>query len=110
MPDRVSAELAAIREREQAATPGPSWFDGAEAMWIEYWPNAADVAFIVAARSDVPRLLAVVEAVRAIHRPDGEMCVDAIWCVCCGVETDWPCPTIAAITRALTGEDKADGR
>ncbi len=102
-PDSAAAYLAEVREREQAATPGPWWSDEDELMWrlhgvhaiipaqmgglipeqvmnhqiakapksgtpyAEYWPNAADDAFIVAARSDVPRLAAAVEAVLAVH-------------------------------------------
>ena len=36
--------------------------------YAEYWPNDADAAFIVAARTDVPRLLALAEAVAALCR------------------------------------------
>ena len=101
-PDPVAATLAEIREREQAATAGPWWFDEDELMWrlhgvhavipeqmdglipeqvmnhqilkapksgtryAEYWPGAADAAFITNARTDVPRLAAALEAVLAL--------------------------------------------
>jgi hypothetical protein len=108
-PGKVAAELAAIRDREQAATPGPWWFDEDDEVWrlhgvraripawqvpgsgalipeqivnaqilkapksgtpyAEYWPGEADAAFIVAARSDVPRLVAAVEAALKPHQP-----------------------------------------
>lgn len=94
--DRITAELAAIRERERAATRGPWRLEpntGAGRVWVqigarpheadceplfrvrtlrptfrpedqqrEYRQRGADAAFIVAARSDIPRLLAAVEA------------------------------------------------
>lgn len=125
-PDKLSAELDAIREREQAATPGPWWSDEDELMWrlhgvrgytpampdlgiapqvinrqilkapksgtpyAEYWPNEADAAFIVAARSDVPRLLAALRLTldlyaRYVTRED-----------------------YAAIMAALTGKETGD--
>lgn len=135
--DRLTAELAAIREREQAATTGP-WqletdrdeeygeeFPYAIIMPVSHTERPAGVPFrewdfrysamaemtmataefLVEARTAVPRLLAAVEAVLAIHRPGFEMCVDALWCQHCGVQSDWPCPTVQAITRALTGAD-----
>lgn len=97
-PDPLAARLTEIREREQAATTGPWWFDEDELTWrlhgvhamipaqmdglipeqvmnhqilkapktgtpyAEYWPNEADAAFIVAARTDVPRLVKALEA------------------------------------------------
>lgn len=36
--------------------------------YAEYWPNEADAAFIVHARTDVPRLLAAVEAALEVAR------------------------------------------
>jgi hypothetical protein len=108
--DPLATELAAMQEREQAATPGPWWFGEDDLMWrlhgvhatipaqcfpgsdevmfpeqvinhqilkapkkgttyAEYWPGEADAAFIVAARSDVPRLVAAVVAILAQHQP-----------------------------------------
>jgi hypothetical protein len=75
----LAAALAAIRERERLSR------EQGHLRSLE----------------DIQRLLKAVEAVRAIHRPDGEMCVDAIWCACCGIEIDWPCPTLAAVEREL---------
>lgn len=46
--------------------------------YAEYWPSEADAAFIVAARSAVPRLLAAVEAVRDLHRPGPIVLVGAV--------------------------------
>ena len=98
-PDPVAAELAAIRERADAAARGP-WelfenhgIDHADEGWSKVYvtgefgqpvavayetgllePDDAteNAAFIVAARSDVPRLLAAVEAVlRLTQRDDG---------------------------------------
>lgn len=86
--------------------------------YAEYWPDAADDAFITSARSDVPRLLAAVEAVIALHTwddigmfgsrevPRCEVCISdrsdypETW------EGDlWPCPTLRAIAKALGVED-----
>jgi hypothetical protein len=90
--DRLTAELAAIKERGQAATPSPWGAGEDENSWrlsgdldtgfrppclIEaakysaygpsYWPNEADAAFIVAARTDVPRLAAALEKALELH-------------------------------------------
>lgn len=149
--DRLTAELAAIKARADAATRGPWWFDeddevfrlhGVHAIippvmdgfpeqvlnhqilkapkqgtpYAEYWPGEADAAFIVAARADVPRLLAAVDALIELHRPIDRGRVMA----CCeGCEAvngefhggcchEWPCPTYEAILAALTGK-AADG-
>jgi hypothetical protein len=37
--------------------------------YAEYWPNDADAAFIIAARTDVPRLLKALEAALGFHQP-----------------------------------------
>lgn len=100
--DKPLAELAEIKARADAATPGPWWFDESDLVWrlhgvhavlppfmegfpeqvvnhqilkapktgttyAEYWPNEADAAFIVNARTDVPRLLAAVDAPLKLH-------------------------------------------
>jgi hypothetical protein len=54
--------LAQVREREQAATPGP-WRCRPDVAERE-----EDAAFITAARADVPRLLAAIEAVLEHHQ------------------------------------------
>lgn len=58
----------------------------------------ADAAFIAAARDDVPRLVATLRAVLALH----------VECTCCTPPTcnectslTYPCATVAAITAAL---------
>jgi hypothetical protein len=151
-PDNVAADLAAIRSREQAATPGPWWFGEDDLMWrlhgvhatipaqcfpgsdevmfpeqvinhqilkapkkgttyTEYWPGEADAAFIVAARSDVPRLLAAVEAVLALHHPEDRGRVLPCCAFCCTEDecVAWTeCPEREAISRALLGEDTPD--
>lgn len=85
--DALSAELAAIRATTAAATEGPWRAEpntGAGRVWVQigrsrhdadceplfrvrggpsYEQREADAAFIVAARSGVPRLLTAVEAV-----------------------------------------------
>ena len=77
------------------------------------WPPvAADAEFIAHAREDLPRLLAAVRAVEAVHEPIDALNVriNRIQKVCTGCGTDdgnwqvWPCPTIRAITEALEGE------
>lgn len=67
-----------------------------------------DAKFIAAARTDVPRLVDALEKVLNLHfkaqpipaaygtQEGGD------YCVTCA--EDWPCATVAAITRALEGE------
>lgn len=64
-----------------------------------------DAEFIAAARTDVPRLLAAVEAVLALHRPS--VVAGCVGCYEIGaLPQPYPCPTVTAITHALTpGED-----
>lgn len=78
--------------------------------------GGADAEFIAAARTDIPKLLAALDAITALHQP-----IDAVMytgksqhhkvqvCTGCGQDDgNWnryPCPTIAAITTAL-GEDQ----
>lgn len=139
--DPLAARLAAIREREQAATQGPWWSDQDERVYrlhgvhatippqmfpgtdevmipehvmnhqilkapkqgtsyAEYWPGEADDAFITHARSDVPRLVAAVEAVLELHVPVSD---DPGFCGECG--HSFPCWTRRKIERELTGEE-----
>lgn len=74
-------------------------------------PNAqANAEFIAAARTDIPRLLAALDGVLAVHKVDENgLCPtcteqegegdDKYWVAC-----DYPCPTVAAVTTALEGE------
>jgi hypothetical protein len=75
--DDVAALLAGWREAEQAATPAP-WVVygiGDDEIWSEEpWDHVAetmgnlpDAAFIVTARTAMPRLVAAVEAVLELH-------------------------------------------
>ena len=58
---------------------------------------------------DLRKALGALRAVLELHRPEGEMGVDALWCSECvrydGGMALWPCPTVQAITRELLGED-----
>lgn len=95
-------DLDAIQARADAASPGPwkaeeypDWiYDctgdqvGVKTMWSE-----ADVAFVVAARTDVPALLAVIGAIRQIHVT--VLVRDEPWCNTC--ECWAPCSTIQAV-------------
>lgn len=67
------------------------------------------------ARNDVPRILDALDAVMALHVPYPEGCEwpgvpgECSGCrteedMCCGDHT-WPCPTVAAITKALEGKN-----
>jgi hypothetical protein len=58
-----------------------------------------DAYFIAAARSDVPRLVAAVEAVLDLHRPYGGEDSEDDYCDMDGSE--WPCTVVRAITAAL---------
>ena len=112
--------LNEIEARANAATEGP-WeasMDRVEHTGDSQYAVAYDVAreedaeFIAHARTDLPRLLAAVRAVEAVHEPIDALNVriNRIQKVCTGCGTDdgnwqvWPCPTIRAITEALEGE------
>ena len=63
-----------------------------------------DATFIAATRTDVPRLVAAVEAVLAVHSPlitdRGWVCAE---CAQCLDDATPECPTVRAITAALDG-------
>ena len=64
-----------------------------------------DRAFIAAARTDVPALVAALRAVLALHE-GRDLFGDCSRIVCLGCETvatftEWPCKTVHAITAAL---------
>uniref|UniRef100_UPI003F4944A2 hypothetical protein n=1 Tax=Arthrobacter silvisoli TaxID=2291022 RepID=UPI003F4944A2 len=66
--------LAPIRERLAAATPGPWHFDTDADDYLmspagEVPPSLANGEFIAHAREDVPRLLAALDGVLALHQP-----------------------------------------
>lgn len=84
--DRLSAELATIRER--AAGPFYKFRD------------------IDASQADVPRLIAALEtALEALGRHQHAI-TDSRGTICAGCLSDWPCSTIAVITAALTGTEQ----
>ena len=121
--------LAERRRIEQAATDGPwmSEWDTSDEWWtIHGQPNptkgdermvcpevatlqhsedwTADVDFITDTRASLPKALDALEAVLALHPWE---CLE-----CEGIDLDasprcghcyepWPCPTVAAITKAL---------
>ena len=85
--------------------------DGGTLAYVQ--PLEADAEFIAHARTDVPWLLEqvelrdkVLEAVLEMHKrqlsPDGDFCTE-----CFPDYWDWPCPTVATITRALEGGNHA---
>lgn len=120
--------LDEIQARADATTEGP-WeavdaFDENGEDWLYseikhtyradgiVWPNQilgtvdldeADAVFIAHAREDVPRLVAALRAVEAVHVPE-ECCGDAdcrglVGCLNC--HEYWPCETVTAIREAL---------
>ena len=111
--------IADRRELLDAATEGP-WFQGREGRRYEsdrdvyserepehegshdiatYVWSAGDAALIADARTAMPRALDALEAVLEQHQlhevPGGQR-----WCLHCG--GDWPCPTVDAVTEALS--------
>ena len=94
MPD-LTAALDEIRNRHESLS-----------LPFGYLPQS-----IMLSQADVPRLLAAVDAVLALHKPAGETGVDELWCTEWpghGPIVMWPCPTYLAISRALTGEENPD--
>ena len=110
MTDRpdLAGWIAERRELLDAATEGP-WYDmegidweasvGGGGLEVADTGEASDAALIADARTSLPRALDALEAVLAPHQlhevPGGQR-----WCLHCG--GDWPCPTVAAITEALS--------
>ena len=113
----IETRLAEIRARVENATEGP-WsvyrgdrigtyvtrpdLAGVAREWSLTWSDA-DAEFIAASRTDLPALLAAVEAVMALHKrltfPDDGI-GEPTACGHCDNET-WPCPTIRALAAAL---------
>lgn len=74
----------------------------------EYLTRGDDATFIAQAREDVPKLVAALRAVEAVHprtceqsgrRDCGDAACPVLVCGPCG--DSWPCQTIAAIREAL---------
>lgn len=115
----MTSRLDAIKARAEAATGGP-WrvqLDGFDyGPWDEvYVDNArgecpctpcgvSNAEFIAQSRTDVPALVAAVEAVLELHQP---YITRSAWQTCneCWnsgtAEIVYPCPTVAAIRTAL---------
>jgi hypothetical protein len=110
-------QLAAIEARAQAATEGPWEMDegsyhvyrGEDMICADLYTEP-DAAFIAAARTDVPALLALVreqqaklDRVRDTHKPfthHFQSPPAGSIEVCHSCRESYPCPTIAAITAA----------
>ena len=99
-PDPVAAWLAEARAR----------FSNTNYAIATESPRMLSVA--MASTSDVPRLLAAVEAALRFHAP--EEAADGTWfCVFCscaeGDEVEVPCLEVQAISAALLGKEDHDG-
>lgn len=122
---RVTGRLDVIEARVNAATEGPweayRYQHGGARIVVEGDPggrhraliadvyHAGDREFLLAARTDVPALVAAIRGVLKVHEPmwagAGYQCVecDAL------LDDDRPdCPTVAAITAALTEDPWAN--
>lgn len=123
--DKLTAALAEFRERQEKR--------------VDFSRHIEATFVREAAETDVRRLLAVLDAVLKLHHPEGwiewehacvahadarnhmqmppEDCPDCRFIegtgcgaeACLGGGAAWPCPTVQAITRELTGEGD-DGR
>ena len=133
--DTVTAKLAEWEALAEGATEGPWTFEpagerslcGEPQCCSEYWDNRiwgngavlteshrlseADAAFIAAARTAMPALIAAVKDVRAMHVSSSESRgvgrVDpetGEWGAYCDHDGEWwPCPTEQALTKWIGG-------
>ena len=135
----IETRLAKIRARAEAATEGPWMVNGPGEEWAaissgphavihaytvhdgdcpgcECGDGAAEVAltiedaeFIAASRTDLPTLLAAVEAVIVLHRltsvSEDYYDQSVMRDVCAECDQYWPCNTLNAITDALDAQD-----
>ena len=118
----IESRLAETRAREEAATEGP-WtaeYSGEqgncvlppgsqstrEAVAVTRLLSAqADAEFIAASRTDLPALLAAVEAVMELHAADEDGdCAECIRRAQGRGDQSYPCPTITTLTAALEVE------
>ena len=95
--DRIPALLEPIQNRvddakakraRSRANPDPIW-------------DASMILAIQASSADVPKLLAAVQAMAAIHRHELTEYREDLTCTECGQY--WPCPTVRAVEAALDG-------
>jgi len=116
----IDKRLAEIRERVEAATPGPWQYRetvfGARSTTVMAGSTQVgyfsvgqamptDAKFIAHSRSDIPFLLAELDkrqaAIDAVHRPHFEKTFG--YDICVGCSAQWPCPTVQAVHTALEG-------
>ena len=125
----IETRLAEIRARVASTTEGPwtaeysgeqgncvlppGYQSTREAVAItRLWSAQADAEFIAASRTDLPALLAAVEAVRELHMPVEVEPSETICAECSTLRgqgetaryfpfTEYPCPTAQALTTAL---------
>lgn len=109
--------LAQIRARAEAATPGPwgytlqtptmggtTWAlriagkPGIRAGVVEYQHGDANAEFITHARTDIPALLAAVEAVLALHVPRIEAVLSDSLCLREECDHESACPLDGSVT------------
>jgi hypothetical protein len=75
--------------------------------YAEYWPSPENAAFIVASRTDVPRLAAALTRALALHTRyviPRHGTAKAV-CTYCQGRPLWPCGTVKIITEELTRND-----
>jgi len=136
----MSSQLDAIKARAEAATEGP-WetvrvYDNVYEVQLPDAPKPTeshfatsdlqnrflhnDAEFVAHARTDVPVLVAAVEAVLELHKEVGSWRSGVYQCGQCAelchstsglgcedpIDAVWPCPTVVAIQAALGEGEK----
>jgi hypothetical protein len=95
-PDPLAAELTAIEQRHEELR--------------SRYGHVGGLLVLAKAQNDVPRLLAAVEAVLALHRrANGWRSVCRTCCNAAGEMVRWPCSTYLAVTRELLSEEADRG-
>ena len=122
----MTSQLDAIKARAEAATEGP-WrvrtdyipgvieVEGPTASndyVAELSADKADLEFIAHSRADIPALVAAIESVLVMHKPEATGYGDWVCGACISAGShDWestayPCPTVTAIQSALGEGEK----
>ena len=122
----MSSRLDAIKARAEAATEGP-WrvrtdyipgvieVEGPTASndyVAELSADKADLEFIAHSRADIPALVAAIESVLVMHKPEATGYGDWVCGACISAgshdweSTEYPCPTVTAIQSALGEGEK----